>query len=59
MNHPEPTADEFRAAYKASKLRWIGVSLQKALSVPSVKIALRCKAISQRKKQQGELCAHG
>jgi hypothetical protein len=58
MHHPEPTADEFRAAYKASGLRWIGVSLQKALTVPSVRISLRCKAIAMRKKHEGELCIH-
>jgi hypothetical protein len=57
MIYTEPTADEFRAAYKASGLRWIGVSLQKALTAPCVRIALRGTAIALRKKQ-GELCQH-
>jgi len=57
MNHPEPTADEFRAAYKASKLRRVGVSLQKALTAPCLRIALRGTAIALRKKQ-GKLCQH-
>jgi len=51
MNYAEPTADEFRSAYVACKLRRIGVSLQKALSTPSTRIALRMAAIVQRKKR--------
>lgn len=56
MNHPEPTADEIRAAYKASKLLRSGISLQTALSAACVRIALRNTAIALRKKNKGELC---
>lgn len=56
MTLPEPTADEYRAAYKASGLRWIGVSLQKALATPNLRTCLRLGAISKRKLQQGEPC---
>jgi hypothetical protein len=52
MIYAEPTADEFRAAYVACKLRRIGVSLQKALATPSTRLALRMTAIAQRKKEQ-------
>lgn len=51
MTHPEPTADEFRAAYKAAELRRIGVSLQRALTEPCVRIALRSTAIAMRQKK--------
>lgn len=52
MTHAEPTADEFRTAYKLCRLRRIGVSLQKALSTPSTRLALRMTAIARRKKEQ-------
>lgn len=52
MIYPEPTTDEFRTAYVACKLRRIGISLQKALTQPSTRIALRMTAIAQRKKVQ-------
>lgn len=52
MTYPEPTADEFRMAYVASKLRRIGVSLQKALTTPSVRASLRMTAIVLGKKAQ-------
>ena len=52
MTHTEPTADEIRAAYKASKLRRVGISLQTALSADCVKIALRSTAIALRIKEK-------
>jgi hypothetical protein len=52
MTCPEPTADEYLAAYKASRLRWSGISLQKALSTPSVRASLRMSAIVLSKKEQ-------
>lgn len=48
----EPTTDEIREAYKASKLRRRGISLQKVLLTPSTKIALRMAAIVLHKKAQ-------
>lgn len=52
MTYLEPTADEFRMAYVACKLRRIGVSLQKALSTPSTRASLRMTAIVLSKKEQ-------
>lgn len=52
MTYPEPTADEFRHAYVACDLRRIGVSLQKALTTPSVRASLRMLAIALSKKEQ-------
>jgi hypothetical protein len=52
MTFPEPTADQFRRAYVACKLRGIGVSLQKALSTPSTRASLRMAAIVLSKKEQ-------
>jgi hypothetical protein len=52
MTYTEPTADEFRSAYVAAELRRIGVSLQKALTTPTVCWALRHAAIAQHKKEQ-------
>lgn len=52
MIYGEPTADEIRTAYKASRLRRRGISLQKVLMTPCTRIALRMAAIAQRNKAQ-------
>ena len=52
MNLAEPTADEFRDAYKRARLRRIGVSLQKAISTPCISKSLRIQAIAVRQKEQ-------
>lgn len=51
MIAPAPTAEELTAAYRAARLRKIGVSLLKALNTPSIYIALRITAIAMRNKQ--------
>jgi hypothetical protein len=52
MNLTAPTADELSAAYKLARLRWIGVSYQKALTTPCLRISLRNMAIVARAKEQ-------
>lgn len=52
MSSTEPTADEFSAAYKRARLRWVGVSYQRALSTPSLRCALRMGALALRAKEQ-------
>lgn len=52
MLFTEPTADEIREAYKASKLRRRGISLQKVLMTPCTRIALRMAAIVLHNKAQ-------
>ena len=52
MQFAEPTTDEIREAYKASKLRRCGISLQTAWLTPSTKIALRMAAIVLHNKAQ-------
>lgn len=51
MNHFTPTADELKEAYKCAQLRRIGVSYQKAIMSPAIRIALRITAIAIRNKQ--------
>lgn len=51
MNTLEPTSDELTRAYKAANLRRMGISYQKAITTPCIRIALRCTAIALRSKQ--------
>lgn len=52
MNRTEPSVDELAAAYQRSRLRWIGVSYQTAITNPNMRIALRNLAIALRNKKQ-------
>lgn len=51
MNPTDPTADELANAYKRARLRWIGISYQKAITTPCIRAALECTAIALRSKQ--------
>jgi hypothetical protein len=51
MIAPPPTADELKIAYKYAQLRKVGVSYQKAIMTPAIRIALRITAIAMRNKQ--------
>nr|SPS05532.1 protein of unknown function [Candidatus Nitrotoga fabula] len=46
-----PTPEELTNAYKRARLRQIGVSYQRAIMTPSIRIALHCTAIALRSKQ--------
>ncbi|HAF43459.1 MAG TPA: hypothetical protein DCK83_00560 [Gallionellaceae bacterium] len=47
------TADELRAAFKASRLKFTcGYGLLTALQIPCVRISLEMTALALRKKQQ-------
>lgn len=51
MIAPIPTAEELKVAYKYAQLRQVGVSYQKAIMSPAIRIALRITAIALRNKQ--------
>ncbi len=54
MNPTEPNADELTNAYKRARLRRVGISYQKAITTPCIRIALRCTAIALRSKQPAQ-----
>ena len=59
MNSTEPTADELTNAYRRARLRRAGISYQKAITTPCIRIALRCTAIALRSKQPSQpACAN-
>lgn len=51
---PEITADELRAAYRASKLRYKHIGFLTAIETPSLHSALRGTALMLRKQHNGE-----
>lgn len=49
MSHTEPTIDELRAAYRLTRLRLVGISIEYAMTHAAFRTCLRGIAINARR----------